>query len=283
MRRLIQILLLMAVATAGAGYTQENVGTTTGGPLLVKGVPIYGIADNGDLYWYLHRGYQNGTPDWANGGGRIKVGNGWNEGRFVFKGDPGGNDGVVYRIDSKGDLYWYKHLGFLSGSSQWLGGNKVGQGWQDSRLVFSGGPGIVYRVDNQGDLYWYRHLGYADGTARWSAATKVGNGWSTARFAFSEGSGIIYLIDQKGDLYWYRHLGYRTGAASWTDRKQVGNGWTAAASVLPGGDGRVYAMKRDGNLYWYRNTGFTTGTGTWAKSGAGEQIGTGWAEMVRMF
>jgi hypothetical protein len=48
------------------------------------------------------------------------------------------------------------------------------------------------------------------------------------------------------------------------------------------GDGVIYVLKRDGNLYWYNHTGFTTGAVTWS-SPTGNQIGTGWGEMVRIF
>src|SRR3979490_2114377 len=126
------------VVAATRAFGQPGT-TTTGPPLTVAGVPIYGITDNGDLNWYFHRGAHDGSALWANGGQPVKVGNGWNEGRMVFKGDPHGNDGVIYRVDSRGDLYWYKHLGHATGSQNWIEGKKVGSGWQDPRLGVGAG------------------------------------------------------------------------------------------------------------------------------------------------
>jgi hypothetical protein len=252
-------------------------------------VPIYGIGDNGDLYWYFHQGAHNGTAQWANGGQRVKVGNGWNEGLMVFKGHPHGADGVIYRVDSQGDLYWYRHLGHATGSPDWHGGTKVGSGWQVARLAFAAGDGVIYLLHKNGDLLWYRHLGYGDGSATWAnngTGAKVGAGWGALRAAFAGGNGIIYAIDRAGDLFWYRHDGHANGTFVWANGgtgAKVGNGWTVAADTFSGGDGIIYAMKRDGNLYWYNNTGFATGAGTWTPPGTGQLIGTGWAEMVRIF
>lgn len=285
MKRIIAVAVLM-IATVTAALGQ--VGTTTGGPLTVAGVPIYGIADNGFLYWYFHQGAHNGSALWANGGQRVKVGEGWNEGLNVFKGSPRGDEGVIYRVDSKGDLYWYRHNGHATGSPNWEGAKKVGNGWQGARIAFAAGSGFVYVIDKNGDLLWYRHLGYLNGREEWAnqaTGAKVGVGWGDVRLAFAGGNGVIYAIDRKGDLYWYRHTGYLDGKFSWANgakAMKIGNGWNDAASAFSGGNGLIYAMKRDGNLYWYQHTGFSTGAATWAP-GTGNRIGTGWEEMVRIF
>jgi hypothetical protein len=286
MKRIIAIAVLM-IAAVPLALSQENVGTTTGGPLTVAGVPIYGIGENGNLNWYFHQGAHNGSAAWANRGQGVKVGNGWSEGRMVFKGDPHGNDGVIYRVDSRGDLYWYKHLGHATGSQNWIEGKKVGNGWQSARLGFAAGNGVVYLLNLNGDLYWYRHLGYGNGSGSWAnggTGKKVGVGWGSARLVFAGGNGIIYMIDGRGDLYWYRHTGYTDGSFKWTNSQgvKVGNGWSEAAVAFSGGDGLIYALKRDDNLYWYKHTGFQTGAVTWAP-GTGNRIGTGWQTMVRIF
>lgn len=251
--------------------------------LTVAGVPIYGIADNGDLMWYYHRGFMTGNADWANMGQGIKVGNGWNEGRFVFKGNPRGDDGVIYRINSQHELIWYKHHGHAGNNLQaWSGGRQVGHGWHDARKVFSGGPGIIYMIDKQGDLYWYRHEGYHDGTPRWGRTAKVGNGWNIARTTFSGGGGVIYLVTTGGEMFWYKHLGFQDGQPSWAERTKVGVGWQESPDIFSGGEGIVYAMRRDGSLHWYRHTGHLNGEGTW-EAPTGRRIGSGWAEFVRNF
>jgi hypothetical protein len=283
-----KIITLGIVLLAALSPAAERVQTTTGEPLTVTGVPVYAIADNGDLNWYFHQGAHNGSALWANGGQAVKVGHGWNEGRAVFKGDPHGNDGIIYRVDSKGDLLWYRHTGRATGAPTWAGPNNVGHGWQDNRLVFGAGEAIVYAIAQNGDLLWFRHSGYKDGSPSWAnegKAAKVGAGWNDVRLAFAGGNGIIYAVDRKGDLFWYHHLGDADGKFSWTNNAQptkVGNGWNDVAAAFSGGDGLIYALKRDGNLYWYNHSGFRTGAATWAP-GTGNRIGTGWGSTVRIF
>jgi hypothetical protein len=251
--------------------------------LTVPGVPIYGIAENGDLYWYHHRGFKTGKADWSSRGQGVKVGSGWHEGRFVFKGSPRGDDGIIYRVDGFNNLVWYRHVGHRGDALQaWKGGTKVGEGWHNARLVFSGGPGIIYMVNRQGELLWYRHEGYRDGTGRWARTAKVGSGWEIARTAFSDGRGIVYLVTRHGDLYWYRHHGYQDGSSSWADRKLVGNGWNIAPDIFSGGAGLVYTVRRDGGMYWYKHTGSASGEATWEAS-TGRRIGTGWGSFLRIF
>ena len=287
MRRIVAAAAAVLVLAAFVA-AQERVGTTTGGPLTVAGVPVYAIVDNGDLQWYFHQGAFNGSASWAGRGQGVKVGNGWNEGLRVFKGSPRGAEGIVYRVDSRGDLYWYRHNGHHTGSSSWAETKKVGSGWQGARLAFAAGDGVIYMINREGDLLWYRHLGYLNGSAQWANGgniSKVGNGWGGMRLAFSGGKGVIYAIDGKGDLYWYRHTGYTNGSFNWSNGAsgvKVGSGWNDAASAFSGGDGLIYVLKRDGNLYWYNNTGFATGAATWS-SPTGNRIGTGWGGFVRIF
>lgn len=286
MKRIIAAAVLV-IASAALAFGQPT-GTNTGGPLTVSGVPIYGITDNGYLFWFFHQGAHNGTPLWANRGQRVKVGEGWNEGLRVFKGSPDGGDGVIYRVDSRGDLYWYRHTGHATGTADWENGKKVGNGWQGARLAFAAGHGVIYVIDRSGDLLWFRHLGYRNGSGAWAngaIGAKVGSGWGGVRLAFSGGNGVVYAINPNGDLLWYRHTGFANGTFAWANNAspiKVGNGWGEAAVAFSGSNGIIYALKRDDNLYWYNHTGFQNGAVTWASS-TGNRIGTGWGGMVRIF
>jgi len=187
------ILLLASALATVSGYAQS------------AGIPIYPIFDDGVLGWQYHTGFRNGAPDWANGGALTKIANSWNEGLNVFKGTPNGSTGVIYRVDSHGDLYWYNHRGWFNGSRDMDGPSKVGVGWTGARLGFGAGKGVIYLVDKKGDLYWYRHLGFETGEFKWAnggIGAKVGVGWGEVRIGFSGGNGVVYLIDRQGDLYW---------------------------------------------------------------------------------
>lgn len=280
MMRIIAVAVLLLTVTPSADSQ----------PLTISGIPIYGIADNGELYWRFHQGAHNGSPAWTGQGRSVKVGSGWNEGRFVLKGSGRGREGIIYRIASNGDLYWYRHIGHTNGTANWAGPNKIGSGWQRMRLVFAAGEGIIYAVHSNGDLLWYRHRGYRSGRIDWANqadAARVGVGWNNMRLVFSGGRGIIYAVDPRGDLYWYRHTGYTDGRFAWANNAEgtrIASGWNDVASAFSGGDGVIYVLKRDGNLYWYNHSGFSTGAAAWANQ-SGNRIGARatWGGMVRIF
>ena len=141
---------------------------------------IYAVNDNMNLLWYKHLGFADGTDRWlTTPEEKGYVGEGWNF-KHVFS----GGDGIIYAIDSNGNLLWYKHLGFVDGTDKWLTTPEkkgyIGEGW-NFKQVFSAGNGVIYAVTDAGKLLWYRHLGYADGTDKWQTMPDpiqyVGEGW----------------------------------------------------------------------------------------------------------
>lgn len=261
--------------------------------LSVGGTPIYAVKGNGDLLWYSHIGFQTGDFDWANYGTAKQVGSYWAQSLNILKGDPKGGDGVIYRVDQNGDLYWYKHYGHYNGGLGWENGKKIGNGWK-SREVISGGGGVLYSLQYDGTLLWQKHEDYQSGAVVWAnrgIARKVGAandnllnpttrkttfiGWNNAKFIFSGGGGVIYSIDDKGDLYWNRHLGFQDGTDRWGERKKIGNGWQAMRQVFSGGGGIIYAVNNEGKLFWFQHTGVLNGANTWMEN-SGNVIGSGW-------
>jgi hypothetical protein len=89
---------------------------------------------------------------------------------------------VIYVIAKNGDLYWYKHAGYNTGTNLWYGGttNKIGTGWNSAAKVFSTGWGIIYLVDRSGKLRYYNHMGFINGSSTWrnGSGNIVGTGWS---------------------------------------------------------------------------------------------------------
>lgn len=88
---------------------------------------IYAIMDDGDLLWFAHYGWEDGTPRWSNGGEGKVVGVGWRV-RAAF-GLRGTN--CIYAAMADGQLVWNLHLGFEDGTFRWASeSNKpVGTGW----------------------------------------------------------------------------------------------------------------------------------------------------------
>ena len=113
---------------------------------------VYGIQQHGDLMWFGHVGWEDGSFQWE---GPKKVGTGWGELTHVFSGGAGIIYGVTPIVEatvhvdgrmtpaSGGELKWFRHVGREDGSFQWEGPKKVGTGWGELTHVFSGGSGTV--------------------------------------------------------------------------------------------------------------------------------------------
>ncbi|MER7950999.1 tachylectin-related carbohydrate-binding protein [Streptomyces sp. NPDC096079] len=96
---------------------------------------IYGITPAGDLQWYRHDGWTDGTNRWTAGAGGNNVSGGWGIYSTVFS----GGGGVIYGITPAGDLQWYRHDGWTDGTNRWTagaGGNNIGGGWNMYGTVF---------------------------------------------------------------------------------------------------------------------------------------------------
>jgi hypothetical protein len=42
--------------------------------------------------------------------------------------------GIIYSIDEQGNLWWHKHVDYLTGGSNWLGPNPVGRKWNNPEV-----------------------------------------------------------------------------------------------------------------------------------------------------
>ena len=138
---------------------------------------IYAIAEDGQLLWFRHVGFADGTPSWE---GPVPVAAGWGNYELVFS----GGRGVIYAAGADGVLKWNRHMGFETGAAEWQGPKDVGRGWNGLRTAFSAGGGIIYSIAPDGILRWYRHNGYMDGAGlesagSWEARTDVGRGWNS--------------------------------------------------------------------------------------------------------
>ncbi len=225
-------------------------------------------ARGGDLLWYKHLGFADGTFQWD---GPKVVGKGWYQLEHVFS----GGDGILYGIDQNGNLQWYRHLGREDGSFTWEGPRTVGVGWGGLQRVFAGGNGIIYAVTASnritrtgmrqaaaGDLLWFKHLGWQDGSFNWQGPKQVGSGWGHFEQLCCDQEGVLYAVTPHvdanpdfgattvqpgsqggkrptpatgGDLLWYEHTGRDQGTWDWQGPKKVGVGWGGLKLVFSGG------------------------------------------------
>ncbi len=154
---------------------------------------------------------------------------------IIYAIEPTGLDPVTGRRTG-GRLLWYRHDGRGDGSFTWAqgSGNKVGNGWNNFKQVFSGGDGVIYAIQDNGNLLWYRHDGRGDGSFTWAAGSgnTVGNNWNFKQ-VFSGGDGVIYAIQDitldprtgqrsGGHLLWFRHDGRGDGSFTWAAGSTAG-------------------------------------------------------------
>ena len=242
---------------------------------LRRGTDIYALAPNGDLLFYKHFGFTDGSADWWSGVG-LRIDTGWNV-KQVFAGP----EGSLYAITTEGDLLFYRHLGFHDGSTDTMpdGGTVIGTGW-NFRQVFAGPAGASYAVTEEGDLYFYRNFAFR-GDARHAAegwqndGIKIGNGWNF-KHIFAGDEGAIYAVTFEGDLLYYRHDDFLGGSPQWWEQggKKIGNGWNFQ-HIFAGPEGAIYAVNANGELLFYKHFGYRDGSENWWPFG-GAVIATGW-------
>jgi hypothetical protein len=89
------------------------------------------VDNSGDLQWYRHRGFSDGSSSWD---GPHGVGTGWQNFKDVF----GVSDGVIYAIKPDGTVLWYRHEAWQTGdpAGVWLGPVIAATGFTASRQLF---------------------------------------------------------------------------------------------------------------------------------------------------
>ena len=212
---------------------------------------IYAADQDGALRWYRDE-RRDGTNDpdgstgWTSGSGN-QIGSGW----LGFAQLLSGGDGVIYAVQTTGELLWYGDLvrdgsNAPDGSTGWseASGSQIGLGWKGLRHIVPGGGGVIYAVTPKGDLAWYRDdrrdgsngPSGADGWAGGSGA-RVGNGWDFFTHLFAGEDGVIIACrtaEFGGILLRYRDL-LRDGTngldGGWlTSATTSSSGWQIAAS-----------------------------------------------------
>jgi tachylectin len=246
---------------------------------MTSAVLLYGIKPDGEMRWYRHDGWADGSFTWTAGDGGRQVGTGWNTYAEVLP----GADNVVYGIKPDGEMRWYRHDGWADGSFRWTagdGGKLVGTGWNTYPSVFAMGQ-FVYGITPGGEMHWYRHDGWADGSFAWTAGDGgrvVGSGWNTYARVLPGPGNVVYGITSTGEMHWYRHDGQPDGSSDWTagdGGKIVGTGWDTYRSVRTVGN-TFYGIKPDGEMRWYRHDGWADGSSNWTAGDGGRLVGTGW-------
>ncbi|TPQ18275.1 N,N-dimethylformamidase beta subunit family domain-containing protein [Streptomyces sporangiiformans] len=188
---------------------------------------------------------------------------------------PGGN-GIIYAIQSDGNLYWYRNTGWSTGSSSWANagtGRLIGTKWQQFRYVLAAADGQIFAFQPNGDLIWYRYIlnNSSTGAGSWHSASgsKIGHGWNRFPRLLGGWNNVLYGVDGSGNMFWYRYTA-NNGSSSWASGSgaQIGRGWKSFNYLLADPNGVIFASRQGGALNWYRYLG-TNGSSVWANSGRG--------------
>jgi hypothetical protein len=149
-----------------------------------------------------------------------------------------GGHGVLYGIDTQGQLHWHLHTdpsgyasAFASGS-----GDVIGTGWDQFQAVVGGGEGILYGIRPDGALLWYRQATPLAGGSTFAdgSGSVIGDHWNQFKSVVSIGGGVLYAITQQGELLWFRHRDPLGGSPSWDPASgtSIGTGFDTFDSVL---------------------------------------------------
>jgi hypothetical protein len=207
---------------------------------------IYAVDSAGALRWYRdeRRDGSNdpdGSTGWDSASGN-QIDNGW----LGFAQLLSGGDGVIYAVQTAGDLLWYRDLArdgsnAPDGSTGWAdaSGSPIDRGWNGMRHIVPGGGGVIYAVTPEGVLTWYRDLARdgsngPDGSTGWADASgsAIGDGWDFFTHLFAGEDGVIIAcrpLEFGGIVLRYRDL-LRDGTNG-----LGGGGWLAFAEPAPGG------------------------------------------------
>ena len=233
-------------------------------------VAMYRVGGLGELSRWGHDSPLDGVPSWT----QQQISTNWTA-LTTFS----GGGGVIFTIDSSGDLHWSMDDHYSGGPASWdpASGSVVGIGWDMFQAVISDGDGVIYAIDATGALRWYRYTGTA-GTFTWApgSGSVIGTGWGGLR-VFAGGQGVIYAINSSGLMRWYRDTDPTGGSGSWAGNSGavIGSGWSALTNAGSVGGGIIFAQAASGTMAWYRDTDPLGGTASWdAESGRSE--GTGW-------
>ncbi len=211
---------------------------------------ILSVEQNGDMRWrrYVGAGEDNerGDTGWAANSGNL-IGTGWNNfNQIVVQPASGATPMVIYGVLPNGDLVWHSYAGQgendPTGSKGWVinSGNRIGNGWQTTRLFCSGD--VIFGIPPSGELKWYSYQGVGDadvtGATGWhpNSGNVIATNWGRYRNTFgglSPGSAghVLFAVDGAGYLYWFYYVGNGaadpTGQTGWAKNygNCIGNGW----------------------------------------------------------
>jgi hypothetical protein len=236
--------------------------------------PMFGVDGSGNLRYYKYTGDGSSNMTWTGTSNNV-VSNapGWGKFTHVFS----GGGGVIYAIDTAGNLWYYNYTGDGSSTGSWSAtSNSIisnSPGWGKFTQVFSTGNGRIFGVDGSGNLWYYQYTGDGSSTGTWSATSNsiVSNSPGWGKFTHIAGdptTGAIYGTDSAGNLWYYNYTGDGSSNMSWssTSNNIISNspGWGKFNQLFSTGNGELEGVDSSGNLWYLQYTGDGSSNMSWS-------------------
>jgi hypothetical protein len=202
----------------------------------------------------------------------------------------GGQDILVYRLDSNGNKVWRKNYGGEEDEFAWwtwAGSNTYGLGCQiintsDGGFIviastesFIHGSGdtdfIVYKIDANGNKQWRKNYGGTDHDWGYSVDQTSDGGYiiTGGSYSFTHGQCdfLVYKLDSNGNKQWRKNYGgvncdRATYIEQTSDGGYIVGGRTRTFTHKDCKDFLVYKLDSNGNKQWRKNYG-----GSWGDAG----------------
>ncbi len=211
------------------------------------GQVIYKTTRDGYLLWHEHHFPSSGASDWTSQSeSDYKFALDLNPiGRVMYDTTHYGvsDNGVMYSIMSSGDLFWDKHLSYLTGQNLWANGVRIADDWADTKMLAVSGGGIIYQVTMNGELFWHKDEGYLhrDIPFNTNNGRLIARNWGNWRHIFASMYGELYTSDGVS-LHYHKHDGWQNGDALDTDSVVIDQTWTHNVRAFATSDGIIYSQ-----------------------------------------
>lgn len=193
---------------------------------------IYSLREDGDLQWFWHDGFSDGSAKFRGGSNYVTTKNMQGFHQVIAQ-----DEGVMYGRLHPNDpgIMWgitanYNNKGMPKTSfAMRLTAQTIN--FAAYKKIFAGGKGVLYGISHDGKLHWMKHYLYLNPVPaeyqnmqglpggqgqyqlwlqQWSRPVEILAGVGDVKHAFSPGEGHLYFVLNDGSLAYTRHGAWNT-------------------------------------------------------------------------
>ncbi|MDM8534338.1 hypothetical protein QUF55_06490 [Clostridiaceae bacterium HSG29] len=181
-----------------------------------------------------------------------------------------GNDGIIVKYDTSGNIIWNKNFGGTNGNA-FYSVTEVSDGY-----VVVGNGAIIIKYDTSGNIIWNKIFGGSNGGSSFHSVTEVFDGYLAVGYSASTDGdltglnkgrtdGIIVKYDTNGNIIWKKNFG-GSSIDYFESVTEVSDGYIAVGHSMSsdrdlawlnegGSDGVIVKYDTSGNIMWNKNFG----------------------------